>query len=57
MCLNQPLPFAPSSLGGEKTPEGGAHAEVGLKPKLSPKGGANKEEEWKSLCAAAQAVD
>jgi len=32
-------------------PEGGAHTEVGLKPKLSLRGSATKEEEWKSLCS------
>ena len=49
--------FAPSHLGKEQMPEGGAHAEVGSKPKLSPRGSATKEEEWKSFHAAAQVVD
>ena len=37
--------FAPSCLGKEKMPEGGPHAEVGPKPKLSPRGGVTTEEE------------
>ena len=37
--------------------EGDAHAEVGPKPKLSPRSGATKEEERKSLLAATQATD
>ena len=49
--------FTPSRLGREQMPEGGTHTEVGLKPKLSPRGSATREEEWKSLCAAAHAVD
>ena len=47
--------FNSSHQGKKQAPEGGAHAEVGLKPKLSTRGGVTKEEEWKSLHAAAQA--
>ena len=36
----------------EQTPEGSPHAEVWLKPKLSPRGCVTKEEELKSLLAA-----
>ena len=46
--------FAPSHLGGEQTLEGGRHAEVGSKPKLSC---ATKEEELKPLCSTVQAMD
>ena len=46
--------FTPSRLGKEQMPEGGTHAEVS-KPKVSPRGGATKEEEWRFFCAAAQA--
>ena len=49
--------FAPTHLGKDQMPEGGTHAEVGLKPKLSPKGCATKEERHKSFYAAAQAVN
>ena len=48
------LQFAPDICPGEQTPKGGPHAEVGLKPKLSPRGCATKEEELKSLPEAAQ---
>ena len=41
----------------EQTSVGGPHAEVGLKPQLSPRGGATKEEEQKSFHAAAQTAD
>ena len=37
-------------------PEDGPHSEMGPKPKLSPRGGANKEEKQKTVCAAAQAA-
>ena len=36
---------------------GGTHAEVGLKPQVSPRGHATKEEELKSLLAAVGTVD
>ena len=49
--------FAPTHLGKDQMPEVSTHAEVGLKPKLSPKGGATKEERHKSFYAAAQAVN
>ena len=49
--------FAPSCLGGEQAPEGGPYAKEGPKPKLSPRGYVTKEEELKSLHAAAQAAD
>ena len=49
--------FAPSGLGEEQRPEGGPHAEVAPKPKLSHRGCVAMEEELKSLCAVAQAVD
>ena len=52
-----PLAFAPSCLGREKTPEGGLHAEVGPKPKLSSRSSATKEEEGNSLGAPSGAVD
>lgn len=41
--------FAPSHLSKEQTPEDGPHIEVGLKPKLSPRGCVTKEEEQRSL--------
>ena len=49
--------FAPSHLGKEQMPEGTAHSEVGLKPKLSLRGGVTKEDEQKSFCESEQAVD
>lgn len=49
--------YASSRLGMEQTPESGAHAEVGSKPKQSPWGSATKEEGRKPLLAAAHAVD
>ena len=49
--------FAPSRLGRQQRSEDGAHAEVGPKPKLSPRGSETKEGEWKSSSAAAQAAD
>lgn len=49
--------FVPSCLVGEQMPEGGPQAEVGPKPKLSPRGSVAKEQEWKPLCVAAQAMD
>ena len=51
--------FTPSGLVGKQTPECGTHAEMGSKPKLSPRGSATKEEEQKSgaACATAQALD
>ena len=36
---------------------GDPHAEVGLKPQLSPRGHATKEEELKSLLTAVQTMD
>ena len=41
----------------EQTPVGDSHAEVGLKPQLSPRNGATKEEEKKSFHAPAQGAD
>ena len=55
--LQSAAAFAPSFLGGEQTPDGGAHSEVGPKPKLSPRGSPTKEEEQKSLHASAQTMD
>ena len=49
--------FAPTHLGTDQTPEGGTHAEVGLKPKLNLRGSAVKEEKGKSFHIAAQAVN
>ena len=49
--------FALSHLINEQMPEGGGRAEMGSKPKLSERGGATEEEEQKSFCASAQAVD
>ena len=49
--------FTPSHLGKDQTLKGGTYAEVGLKPKLSLRGGATKEEKCKSFHAAAQAVN
>ena len=51
--------FVPSHLGEDQMPEGGPHAEaeVGPKPKLTPRGCATKAEKQKSLPAAAQAAD
>ena len=43
--------FTPSHLGREQMSEGGTHAEVGPKPKLSPRGSVTKEEEI--FCAPA----
>ena len=40
-----------SHLGKDHTPEGGTRAEVGLKPRLSPRGSATKEEKCKSFHA------
>ena len=41
----------------EQMPVGGTHTEVGLKPQLSPRGNATKEEELKSLLEAAGTTD
>ena len=41
----------------EQSPVDGPHTEVGLKPQLSPRGGATKKEEQKSFSAAAQTID
>ena len=41
----------------EHTPVGGPHTEVELKPQLSPRGMATKEEEQKYCHAAAQTTD
>ena len=49
--------FIPSHLGGKQMREGGARSELGPKPKLSPRGGATKEKEQKSICADAQATN
>ena len=49
--------FAPTHLGKDQMPEVSTHAEVGLKPKLSLRGGATKEEKCKSFHAAEQAVN
>lgn len=49
--------FAPTRLGGEQMLEVSPHTEMGPKPKLSPHGCTTKEEELKSLRAAAQATD
>ena len=49
--------FAPTHLGNDQMPEGCTHAEVRLKPKLKPKGGATKEERHRSFYAGAQAVN
>lgn len=46
--------FCPLHLDGEQIAEGGTHAEVGSKPKLSLRSTATKEEERKCHCAAAQ---
>ena len=50
-------PLTPSCLGGEETPSGDLHTEVGPNPKLKPRSCANKEEKEKSLPAASGAVD
>ena len=56
-CIHIPLlPGADLCAPGqprEQTPVGGPHAEVVLKPQLSPRGCATKEEKLKSLLAAA----
>ena len=59
VCPSHLLPLTPSRLGREERPEGDPHAEVGPKPKVSPKlrSCATKEEELKSLCTTAQAMD
>lgn len=49
--------FVPSCLVGEQMPEGGPQAKVAPKPKLSPRGSVAKEQTWKPLCVAAQAMD
>ena len=49
--------FAPTLLGKDQTTEGDTHSEEGLKPKLSVRGSATKEEKHKSFYAAAQAVN
>ena len=49
--------WAPTHLGKDQTPKGGTHAEVGLKPKLSPRGDTTKEEKHKPFYAVAQAVN
>ena len=41
----------------KQTPVGGPHAEVGLKPQLSPRGHAAKEEKLKSLLTAGQTIN
>lgn len=41
----------------EQTPVGGLHAEVGLKPQMSPTGHTTKEENLKSLLTAAQTMN
>ena len=56
VCPSQPV-FLPSHLGGKQVREGGAGSELGPKPKPSPRGGAAKAKEQKSLCADAQATD
>ena len=43
--LQSSVAFALSCLGREQMSEGGTHAEVGPKPKLSLSGGVTKEEE------------
>lgn len=48
--------FCPLHLDGKQITEGGAHAEVGSKPKLSLSSTATREEKRKCLCAAAQAA-
>ena len=40
------------SLGAKTTPMVGPHAEVGLRPQLSPRGRATKEKKLKSLLEA-----
>ena len=41
----------------EQTPVGGLHAEVGLKPQMSPTGQTTKEENLKSLLTVAQTIN
>ena len=67
-AVNPPPTNAPVATGAPVTPavmpplcpvltRADPHTEVGLKPQLSCRGGAAKEEERKSFCAAAQAMD
>ena len=49
--------FNPVLSGQEEKPEGNLHTEVGPKPKLNPRGCANKEEKGTFLHAASGAAD